>query len=80
MSIREGKRTVDKVRAKVDSLDGDFIYAARQRARDYGNRFVFSDCDVRHLPDLPGAPDQWSHLANLRCLQTAPPTITLTKS
>jgi hypothetical protein len=62
MSIREGKRTVNKIHAKLDSLDGDIIDVARRRARDYGNRFVFLECDVRHLPELSGSPNQWSHL------------------
>ncbi len=60
MSIREGKRTVNRIRQKVDTLDKDIVDAARQRARDHGVRFPFPDCNTRYYPDDPNAPNVWS--------------------
>jgi hypothetical protein len=59
MSMREGKRVIDRILAKVDALQKDIIDAARVRARAHGTRFVFPDCETRYLPDVPGKPDQW---------------------
>jgi hypothetical protein len=59
MAIRDGKRAVNSIRARLDELHREIVDQARTRARAHGTRFAFPECEMGYDPDDPRSPDLW---------------------
>jgi hypothetical protein len=59
MAIRDGKRTVNGIRPRLDELDREIVDPARARARAHETRFAFPECGMGYDADDPRSIDIW---------------------